>query len=261
MKRYAGKTALVTGAAGGIGAGIAARLAREGASVGVADIDLEGARTRVAQLEQEGWMAAAVYLDLTDAASVQDAVEATRERFGGIDVLVNNAAATSLMADDVPIGDGDPDLWDATFQANVRGTMIATKAAIPHLSRTSGNIVNIASAAGLTGDLIRPAYGASKAAIIAFTKHAATQYGRAGIRVNAVSPGYIQTPSNTDQHAETSRLLTPHVLTGRLGTPEDVAAAVAYLSSSDAGYLTGQVIAVDGGLLSHVPYYADLTSA
>ncbi|MFF0014955.1 SDR family NAD(P)-dependent oxidoreductase [Streptomyces sp. NPDC005374] len=263
MKRLIGKTAVVTGSASGIGAATAARVAAEGARTVVADINLDGAREVARSITRSGGEATAVHLDLGDIASVRAAVQSAVDIYGGLDILHNNAAATHLAARfDLPVLEADPDIWDQTMRINVRGTMVATQAALPHLiAAGGGSVINTVSASGLVGDLRNPAYGASKAALIALTQYTATQYGKEGVRANAISPGYITTPaSKASAHGQVADTMLRHSLTPRLGLPDDIAAAVVFLASEESAYITGQVISVDGGLLAHQPYVADMRS-
>jgi NAD(P)-dependent dehydrogenase (short-subunit alcohol dehydrogenase family) len=181
--------------------------------------------------------------------------------YGGLDILHNNAAATHLAARlDLPVADADPDVWDRTMRINLRGTMAAIQAAIPHLvARGGGCVINTSSGAGLSGDLSHPAYGASKAAIINLTQYVATQHGKQGVRCNAISPGFIVTPASAgSEYGPIQETMLRHHLTPRLGRPEDIASAVVFLASDEAAFITGQTLCVDGGLLAHQPYVADL---
>ena len=256
-----GRAAIVTGAASGIGRASALRLAAEGARVLVADLDAAGAARVAAEIEAAGGVAAPQRTDVADEASIAAMVAAAVSRFGRLDVLHNNAAATSpdVIGRDQGLLELDVEVWDRTLAVNLRGPMLACKHAIPHLlARGGGAIVNTSSAAGLAGDLSRTAYGASKAGLDALTRYVATQFGKRGIRCNSIAPGVIQTPAlaanlSREQIASYER----HHLTPRLGRPEDIAAAVAFLASDDAAFITGQVLSVDGGLLAHHPAFAE----
>jgi NAD(P)-dependent dehydrogenase (short-subunit alcohol dehydrogenase family) len=258
MRRLEDKVAIVTGGGGGIGGATAHRLAAEGAQVVVADINLPRAR-QVA--DEVGKSAFAVEYDASDVESIKALVDTTLARFGQVDILHNNAAVTApekqgldTTAVDIPF-----DIWDLTMQVNLKSYMAGCKYVLPHMiERGSGAIVNTASGSGSHGDLARIAYGTSKAAIINLTRYVATQHGRQGIRCNAISPGLILTQASETAVPELLRLISEHVLTKRLGRPEDVAALVAFLSSDDAGYINGQNITCDGGMTSHQPHVADL---
>ena len=159
----------------------------------------------------------------------------------------------------MPVEKVDTEVWDTILRVNLRGTMVASRAAIPHLRKRGGAIVNTSSGAALSGGLSHSAYSASKAAINSLTQSLATQHGKEGIRCNAIAPGLIVTPATQDSYAksEVGEVMLRHHLTPRLGKPEDVAAAVVFLSSDEAAFITGQVICVDGGLHAHQPYVAD----
>jgi NAD(P)-dependent dehydrogenase (short-subunit alcohol dehydrogenase family) len=260
--RVAGKLALVTGAGGGIGSACALALAREGADVAVADIDLAAAQRTATLVEQAGVRACALQVDLGDEVSVIAMVQAAVRALGGLDILHNNAADTKLSGTrDMPVERVDTEVWDAILRINLRGAMVASRAAIPHLrARGGGVIVNTSSNAALAGALSHSGYSASKAAINSLTQSIATQHGKEGIRCNAISPGLIVTPATQDSYAASgiAELMLRHQLAPRLGRPEDIAAALVFLASDEAQFITGQVICVDGGSLAHQPYVADL---
>ena len=259
--RLQSKVAIVTGSASGIGRECALALAREGASVVVGDLDIDGAHKVSAQISDHGGQAHAAQVDLGDSMSVESLVRQAVSRFGRLDILHNNAAATHMAANrDLDVADMDPDVWDATMRINLKGTMLATKHALPHLvAAGGGSIVNTSSGASLGGDLGHTAYGVSKAAINALTRYTAAQYGKAGIRCNAVAPGLIVTPASADNYAgPRGDLMLRHILTSRLGVPSDIASMVVFLCSPDAEFVTGQVISVDGGAGSHLPHLADI---
>jgi NAD(P)-dependent dehydrogenase (short-subunit alcohol dehydrogenase family) len=259
--RVQGKAALVTGAGGGIGAACALALAREGAAVAVADIDLAAANRTAAYIEEEGGRAIALQVDLGDEASVTAMVNAAAQALGGLDILHNNAADTRLSGTlDMPVERVDTTVWDDILRINLRGTMVAARAAIPHLRKRGGGvIINTSSNAALAGALSHSAYSASKAAINSLTQSIATQHGKEGIRCNAISPGLIVTAATRDKYVESGvgDIMLRHQLSPRLGQPEDIAAAVVFLASDEASFITGQVICVDGGSLAHQPYVAD----
>jgi NAD(P)-dependent dehydrogenase (short-subunit alcohol dehydrogenase family) len=192
--RVEGKVAIVTGAASGIGAATATLLAAEGAAVVVADVDGAGATAHATRIMQQGGTALAVVADVADEAAIEDLVAATVSTFGSLDIIHNNAAATALAPDDSEVGTADVALWRRTFDVNVLGTMLLTKHALPHLiAAGSSSIVNMSSAAAYGGFDGLSAYSASKAAVIALTRTVATQYGKQGVRCNAVVPGQIRT--------------------------------------------------------------------
>jgi NAD(P)-dependent dehydrogenase (short-subunit alcohol dehydrogenase family) len=264
MDRLKGKVAIITGAAAGIGAVTADSLAREGARVVVADINGDGAELQAARIRERGGEADGFAVDIADEAAVRLLVERTVDRFGRLDVVHNNAAATQLGGTvDVAVAAADLAVWMQTFHINVCGTMLMIKHSLPHMiSQRGGSIINTSSGAALGGDLGHPAYSASKAAIISLTQSVATQYGKSGVRCNAVLPGLILTPAGEAAFAgPRGEMMLRHHLTPRLGRPEDIAAAVIYLASDEAAFVTGHVLRVDGGSSAHLPYVADLRAS
>ena len=262
MTRLAERVAIVTGGGSGIGRASALALARAGAAVLVADIAADAAERVAAELRAAGGHVHAQQADVSDEASVAAMVAAAVARFGGLDVLHNNAAATGweVLGGDGEITRLDLAIWERSLAVNLRGPFLGCKHAIPEmLKRGRGSIVNTSSASGLTGDLVRTAYGVSKAGVDGLTRYVATQYGKRGIRCNAIAPGVIETPAlRQNVPPEQVALFERHHLTPRLGTPEDIAAAVVFLASDDAAFITGQVLSVDGGLLAHHPTVAEV---
>lgn len=258
MKRLDSKIAIITGAASGIGRATARRVAAEGARTVVADLNGAGAKQVADEISAAGGEATAVQADLGDNDSARAMVEAAVTAYGGLDILHNNAAATRLAAtEDRPVSAADPAVWDETMRVNLRGALVAIQAAVPHMiARGGGSVINTASGAGLTGDLRNPAYGASKAALISLTRYVATEFGKQGIRCNAISPGFIVIPEKAGREAVEVTMLRHH-LTPRLGRPEDIAALIVFLASDESAFITGQNICVDGGLLAHQPFLAD----
>lgn len=255
MARFTDKVAVVTGGAGGIGSAVVHALARDGAAVVVADLD-EPAAQRVAQaVRGNGGQACSARVDLRHEADIVALVETTVARWGGIDILDNNAALTSadVLARDTTVTDMDVAVWDEMLAVNLRSQLLMCKHVIPHmLTRGGGAIVNMSSGAANAGDLIRTAYSVSKSAIATFTKYVATQYGQRGIRANTIVPGLILTDAVRAQIppamlAAYSRSL----LTTFVGEPEDVADLVCFLVSPQARYITGQSISLDGGMSAH----------
>jgi NAD(P)-dependent dehydrogenase (short-subunit alcohol dehydrogenase family) len=258
--RLQGRVAMVTGSASGIGRATVLRLAAEGASVAVVDLDGTGAGQVVAEIEDAGGQAVAVTADVRTEAAVADAVASTTGRFGRLDILHNNAAilAPALFNRDADLVGMDASVWDTTLEVNLRGVMFGCKHALPvMLDQGSGTIVNTSSASAIAGETLRPAYSASKAAIIALTRSVATIYGRQGIRCNTILPGVIVSAEN--QVRMSPRMVDiweGNCLVPRLGRPEDVAAVVAFLASDDAAYVTGQALLIDGGMSAHQPTFA-----
>ena len=245
-----GQTAIVTGAAKGIGREIATTLAAEGADVVAADIDTENASETVSLIEDGGESALFVETDVTETASVRSMVDETIEAFGSINVLVNNAGGS--LDDDVAHA-VDPESWKQIVDLNLTGPYICTHEVLPAMVESGGgSIVFVSSANALTG-IGLPAYSAAKNGLHAFSRLVATQYGRYGIRSNAVCPGTIVTDSRREQRAadwddEFREQLLDQYPMGEFGTPEDVANAVLYLSSDLARFVSGTELAVDGGL-------------
>jgi NAD(P)-dependent dehydrogenase (short-subunit alcohol dehydrogenase family) len=250
--RLDGKVAVITGGAGGIGAATARLMAARGARVAIADIAIDAAKALADSLPG----AIAVPLDLENEASIQTMVAAVVDHYGQLDILHNNAA---LLGPDIAQQDGDIEhmgtaLWDRTYAVNVRGTMIACRAALPHLRASKGNIVNTVSNLALQGHLIQAAYSSSKAAIIQMTRSIAASHGAQGVRCNAVAPGMTLTPALREAFPPLLRqAVEAETLRDRLGEPEDIAEAVAFLASDAARNITGQLLVADGGCASHVP--------
>jgi 2-hydroxycyclohexanecarboxyl-CoA dehydrogenase len=240
------RVALVTGGAGGIGAACARALAARGCSVAVSDLDVAAAQ-RVA--DEFGGIG--VPLDVTDPASVAAAVREVALRSGDVEVLVNAAGWDRLM----PFVETDEDFDDKVLQINLRGPIRVTRAVLPAMLRARwGRVVSIASDAGRVGSSLESVYSAAKGGIIAFTKTVAREAARNGVTANTVCPGPTDTPllrgivAAGDEGERVIEAMTRAVPMKRLGRPEDVAAAVAYLASEEAGYVTGQTLSVSGGL-------------
>jgi 2-hydroxycyclohexanecarboxyl-CoA dehydrogenase len=245
--RLEGRTALVTGGAGGIGAATARRLAAEGARVAVGDLDVDAARSVAGEID-----GLATELDVADTASVGRAVKAISDELGPVDVLVNNAGtdrfAYFLHTDEA--------LWDFVLGVNLRGVLACTHAVLGAMhERGGGSIVNVASEAGRVGSQGSATYSAAKAGVIGFTKAIARESARFGVRCNAVAPGPIETPllnSAEEQLGELGARLKQAMIGAtavrRIGQPDEVAAVIAFLASDDASYVTGQTINVSGGL-------------
>lgn len=254
-ERFEGKVAIVTGGAGGIGCAVALALAGDGARVAVADIDGPGAERVAEEIRAAGGEGAAVRVDLADEADVIAMVGATVDRFGGIDILDNNAALTAadVLARDTTVADMDIEVWDQMMSVNLRSQMLTCKHAIPHMiERGGGAIVNMSSGAALNGDLTRTAYSVSKAGIATFTKYVATQFGPQGIRANTIVPGLILTdPVRAQLPPAMLEAYARSLLTSCVGEPSDIADLVSFLVSEQSRYITGQSICIDGGMSAH----------
>ena len=259
----AGRVAVVTGAATGIGAATAGLLADLGVSVVIADIN-EAAGTLTANaIGESGGQAFFIACDVSDEDAVRRTIDAAVSTYGGIDIVVNCAAAMPLVSSDRDVVQAEVTHWDRMLAVNLRGQMLTCKHAIPGmLRRGGGSIVNISSAAAMHGDLGLTAYGASKAAINHLTTFVATQYGRQGIRCNAIAPGLVRvTRAAPIDPTTASNDLVAHHLTPYVGEPIDIAHGVAFLCSDRARFITGQVLRIDGGLTVHQPAYAHTLAA
>lgn len=238
------KVALVTGAGSGIGRATARRVAAEGAAV--LCVDLARAEATVAEIEADGGAAAALTMDVRDADAWAAAVTEVGERYGPLDLLANVAGVVSTGPDTVV--EQTEEGWDRIVAINLRGSWLGMRAALPGmLDRARGRIVNIASEAALIGMPGLAAYSATKGAIAALTRQAAIEYVAAGVTINAIAPGYIRTPIQDGIDPELLAEQAAQLPTGYWGQPEDIAASIAHLFSDDASYITGQVLAVDGG--------------
>jgi 3-oxoacyl-[acyl-carrier protein] reductase len=246
MMEFTGKTAIVTGSARGIGKAIAARLAASDARVVISDVLMDLAEETVREFHEKGYDALAVMANVTKKEDVDNLVKNTLEKYQSIDILVNNAGITR---DTLLVRMSEED-WDKVLAINLKGAFLATQAiARVMMKQRSGRIINISSVVGRMGNVGQANYAASKAGLIGLTKSAAKELAGRGITVNAVAPGFIATDM-TDKLPQAARdAFLSNVPLKRAGTPEDIAAVVAFLASDDAAYITGQVLGVDGGLL------------
>lgn len=250
MTRFSGRTAIVTGSASGIGRGIALKLGREGANVVVADLSPEpntGGTPTHQKIQEEGGEAVFMETDVTDEESVQDLVYRTAEKYGQIDILVNNAGVhhSASVSEETEAG------WNQVIGVNLNGTFLCSKHVLQHMEseEISGDIVNIGSIAGLVGYGESAAYCASKGAVVELTREMALDYGDQGINVNAVDPGVIRTAMTEDmrEDEQTRQFMEQNTALPRLGEPEDIANAVAFLASDESDFITGENLVVDGG--------------
>jgi 3-oxoacyl-[acyl-carrier protein] reductase len=240
-----GKTALVTGAARGIGQSIAKALAGAGADVALCDLKAEWLADTAAAVQASGRRALSLAADVSKAADVDATVAGVMQAFGKLDILVNNAGITR---DTLVMRMSEED-WDAVLSVNLKGTFLFTKAACrPMMKQRSGAIVNIASIIGLIGNAGQGNYAASKGGVIAFTKSVAKELASRNVRVNAVAPGFIETKMTEVLPEEVRKKMLDVIPLGRFGAPEDVANVVLFLATDASSYMTGQVLTVSGGM-------------
>ena len=255
MSTLAGKVAIVTGGAGGIGAATAHELAREGAAVAVVDIDEAKASAVADEIRRTGARAIALGGDLAEERTARDVVQSTVAEFGRVDVLHNNAAltATGFLSRDTTVSEMPLDVWQRSLEVNLGTQLLMCKHVVPEMRRKGGgSIVNMSSGAALSGDRTRLAYGVSKSGVHTLTMYVATSEGKHGVRANTVVPGLILTDAVRahlsedviDRHGRAT--FTPY-----LGQPTDVADLVVFLAFEQSRYITGQMISIDGGMSAH----------
>jgi NAD(P)-dependent dehydrogenase (short-subunit alcohol dehydrogenase family) len=244
-KQFQHKVAMVTGAGSGIGEAIARRMAEEGATVVVGDVDEKAARQVAAGIEREGGTAVAILQDVGDPASVEKSVDFALQKFGSLDVAVNNAGITGDLA---PTADYSLEGWDKVIAVNLSSVFYGMKYQIPAMLRSGGgSIVNIASILGSVAARDSAGYNAAKHGVVGLTKTAALEYSKDGVRVNAIGPGYIDTPLlNALDREMYDGLVNLHPI-GRLGKAEEVAELAVFLASDKASFVTGSYHLVDGG--------------
>lgn len=258
-KVMAGKVAIVTGAASGIGRAAALWLANEGAHTVIADINESGARAVAREAERFGVKALGLKVDVGEDRQVEGMISQTLGAFRQIDSLVNNAADLSVVYRDGDIVNTKLDVWDRTYQVNLRGAVVACRLAIPHmLAKGGGAIVNVSSIQSLLGDMERVAYSAIKSGLNTLSKSIATRYGRQGLRCNTICPGPIIDQPAKRVPDDIVRQFRSAVLTPDVGSPQEVAELIGFLLSPRASFITGQTISIDGGMASHLPVHVAL---
>ena len=249
--RVSERVTIVTGAGSGIGQAMALLFAREGARVLAADVNGSAAEATAATIIAAGGVCEARQVDVIEPEQVRSMIERAVELYGRVDILCNNAGIGSTT----DVIDCEPDDWDRVMTVNVKSVYLGCKYVLPHMIRQGGGvIVNTASVAGMVGIVKRASYSASKGAVIALTRQVAMDFVEHGIRVNCVCPGTVDSPwvgrllNQTDDPAAARASLVARQPMGRLGTPEEVAAAALYLASDDAAFITGTGLVIDGGL-------------
>jgi 2-hydroxycyclohexanecarboxyl-CoA dehydrogenase len=248
VRRFEDQVAIVTGAASGIGRATALRLAAEGAAVVIADVNVDGATSVARSISEGGGRAMALQVDVADAPGVKAMTERAVAAFGKVDILVSNAGWDRAGT----FADSDEDLWDRVIAINYRGHLATCHAALPYMKeRGRGRIITVASDAGRVGSSGEVVYSGAKGAVIAFTKGLAREVARDGINVNCVAPGLVDTPllaGIAEGHEKLIAAIVRSIPLGRTGVPDEVAAAICFFASSDAAYITGQTLSVNGGL-------------
>ena len=256
-RKLAGRVAIVTGGGNGLGAECAKALALHGARVAVTDINLEAAREVAAVIEAQGGQALAVKTDVSSEDEIKDMVATVTAHWGRIDVLLNNAAALDLKTRhaDRDICNVDIEAWDRTLDVNARGAMLCCKHVIPEMLKTgSGSIIHNSSGFGVMGDAWLTAYACSKAALLALSRMVAAQYGKQGIRSNAIVIGFVLNDhAQKEIPEEVKQILLDQHLTPSLGSPRQIADVVSFLASDESSFVTGHTMMADGGFTSHSP--------
>ena len=243
--RIRDRVAIVTGGAMGIGQGVCTRLAGEGGKIAIFDVDLEAARSTVAEIENTGGSAMALKVDVRSATEVEAAVKEVISSFGCVDILVNNAGISTQST----IAEMPEEMWDDMLDVNLKGVFLCSRAVAPHMQeRRYGKIVSMASQLAVTGRAQFVHYSSAKAAVVAFTRGLATELGPHNINVNAIAPGLIETPmSSRDVPQSLREVVLKRTPMRRFGAPEDIANAVLFFVSAESSFVTGQCLLVCGG--------------
>jgi len=243
--RLEGKNALITGAAQGIGKSIALGMAKEGANVAIADVNMESAESTAGEVRALGVKSISLKLDVSSQVNVTSAFSTFTEEFGSLDILVNNAGITK----DTLILRMKEEDWDAVLGINLKGSFLCSKEAVKKMSKQRyGKIISISSVVAFMGNPGQANYSASKAGLIGLTKTIAKEYANRGIRANAIAPGFIQTAMTDILSDEVKNEMKRAIPLGEFGSPEDVTSAAVFLASSESDYISGQVIHVNGGM-------------
>ncbi|MGN0632223.1 MAG: SDR family NAD(P)-dependent oxidoreductase [Ruminococcus sp.] len=253
MERLKDKVAIVTGSTSGIGIGIANLFAAEGAKVVICGRRAEKGQAVVDNIIKAGGEATYHFMDITDISSIEKLFADTAEKYGKIDILVNNAANVGLP--DGRVDELSLEMWDNIFQSDIRGTFYSIKTALSYMQKNEqgGSIINIGSMASCGGDLGSTAYACAKAGVDTLTQYTALQYGKQNIRCNCVRPGLIVTPQNEAYVPQALKdIFLSNIMGNRYGCPEDIGHMCVYLASDESSYVTGQIFNVDGGLNAHV---------
>jgi len=246
MTDTASRVVVITGAGGGLGRAFARGFAAAGDRIVVADIDEVGAAQTVELLAADGAEAIAVRVDVTSQASVRELIDTVMQRWGRLDVVINNAAIYATLTR-TPFNEIDPDEWDRVMGVNTKGTWLVSAAAFPRLTNPGGRIINIASATVMSGSPLWMHYVASKAAVIGMTRVMARETGVAGVTVNAIAPGFTLTEASLGLMDDAETYGVDRGAIKRASQPEDIVGTALFLASEQAGYITGQTIVVDGG--------------
>jgi NAD(P)-dependent dehydrogenase (short-subunit alcohol dehydrogenase family) len=256
--RLDGKVAVITGGASGIGAATAALMASLGAQVVIADKAQDKALERVAEIETAGGSAVAIETDVRIEESVRNVIDTAAAEFGRLDILFNNAADLEIIGGDLDIANVTVENWDASLRADLTGAMFGCKHAIPvMIAAGGGSIINTASVSGIGAEVYMTGYPVAKAAVVHLSHQVALQYGKQGIRCNAIAPGLTLSPAGLAMPKEMRDMYVRHNMLSWVGGPEHIAPTVAFLASDMSAYITGQCIQVDGGITGAIPIAAD----